>query len=182
MKKPMLSALAAAALALSACGDSGRTPPASEPPLTTTRTEDAAPVGQNFELRLRGENAQGYDAVLVPIRSLAVTTAQGEPLPVRLAARTVDLTRKDHAHLVGHFFVPEGVGAVKVTLNFDDAGGWEQRGQGGALDTRVPPVRFEAPVDSLSLHGRAVVLLDVDKSLQPVGEQRLLLPSLRVNY
>ncbi|MBN1204037.1 MAG: hypothetical protein JXB05_03825 [Myxococcaceae bacterium] len=180
MKKLMLSALGAAALALSACGDSERTSPA--PELTTTRTPDVAPAGRHFELRLRGENAQGYDSVLVPIQSLHASAA-GEALPVRLVARTVDMTAKDHAHLVGHFFVPEGVERVQLTLAFDEFGGWEQGGRAGALDTRVAPLRFEAPVDALSLHGRAVMLLDVGRSLQPVDEaERLLLPRLEVNY
>jgi hypothetical protein len=102
---------------------------------------------------------------------------------VRLAARTVDLTARDHAHLVGHFVVPEGVDRVQVTLAFDEFGGWEQGGSAGALDTRVAPLRFEAPVDSLSQRGRAVVLVDVAQSLQPVGQtELLLLPDLQVNY
>jgi hypothetical protein len=110
-------------------------------------------------------------------------SAGGKSLPVRLMARTVDVTAKDHAYLVGTFFVPEGVSQVKVALAFDDYGGWEQRGLAGALDTRVAPLRFEAPVDSLSLRGRAVVQLDVEGSLLPTTEgERLLLPSLKVNY
>lgn len=185
MKKLMLSVLSVAAIALSACGDSGGSTPARmpAPDLTTTRTPDEAPVGRSFELRLRGTNTESYGAVLVPIRSLEVSTPTGEPLPVRLIARTVDLTAKDHAYLVGNFFVPEGASAVKVKLTFDDAGGWEQGGSAGALDTRVAPVSFEAPVDSLSERGRAVLLLDVGRSLQPTSqEERLLLPTLKVNY
>ncbi|WP_224240294.1 hypothetical protein [Hyalangium gracile] len=183
MKKLMLSALSAAALALSACGDSEHPAPPQGPDFTTTRTPDAAPVGRGFELRLRGTNAERYDSVLVPVRSLEVTTPTGEVLPVRLMARTVDLSRKDHAYLVGHFFVPEGVGAVKVKVAFDDFGGWQQGGKAGALDTQVAPVSFEAPVASLSERGRAVLLLDVGRSLQPTTEsERLLLPTLKVNY
>ena len=183
MKKLMLAVLSTAVLALSACGDSAGPVPPSEPGLTTTRTPDEVLAGRSFELRLRGVNAQGYDTVLVPIRSLEVTTAEGQPLQVRLKARTVDAALKDHAHLVGHFFVPEGVSAVRVKLTFDDFGGWERGGKAGSLDTRVAPLTFEAPVDSLSQRGRAVLLLDVGKSLQPTAEaERLLLPTLKVNY
>ncbi|MFL5348377.1 MAG: hypothetical protein ACJ8AT_26575 [Hyalangium sp.] len=185
MKKLLLSALSLTALALSACGSSE--PPASstpEPPeLTTTRTQDDAPAGRTFELRLRGTNAQGYDSVLVPLRSLEVTTPTGAPLQARMVARTVDLTVQEQAYLVGQFFVPEGVSSVRVKLTFDDFGGWEQGKKAGALDTQVAPVSFEAPVDSLSQRGRAVLLLDVGKSLLSEGqEQRLMLPTLKVNY
>jgi hypothetical protein len=182
MKKLTLSALGAAALALSACGDSERSSSPSGPELTTTRTADAAPVGHTFELRLRGVNAQGYDSVLVPIQSLQVSAA-GQALPVRLMARTVDMTAPEHAYLVGTFFVPEGIERVEVALTLDEYGGWEQGGRAGALDTRMAPLRFEAPVDALSLRGRAVLALDVGRSLQPVDRaERLLLPRLEVNY
>jgi hypothetical protein len=170
MKKLTLSALSAAVLALCACADSGGAAPVPTPEFTTTRTSDAAPVGRSFELRLQGSNAESYGAVLVPIRSLEVSTPAGEPLPVCPMARTVDLTAEGHAYLVGYFFVPEEVSAVKVKLTFDDAGAWEQGGSAGTLDTRVAPVSFEAPVDSLVEHGRAVLLLDVGRSLQPTSQ------------
>jgi hypothetical protein len=181
MKKLMLSALGAAALALSACGDPERLAPVAEATPRTLPAEGMVP-GQRFELRLRGMNAEGYSVVLVPIRSLSVSAGPTR-LPVRLAARTVDLSARDHAHLVGHFFVPEGVEQVQVALSLDDFGGWEQGEQGGSLDTRGAPLRFEAPVDSLARRGRAVVLLDVGRSLLPRDEvERVLLPALKVNY
>jgi hypothetical protein len=181
MKTLMLSALATVTLTLSACGDAA--PAVLEEPaaLTTRATPDTLP-GRRFELRLRGENAAGYDAVLVPIRSVEVTAA-GTRLPVSLEAGTVDLAAREHAHLLGTFFVPEGVEEVQVTLTFDSFGGWEQGARAGSLDARGAPLRFEAPVASLSQRGRAVVELDVEGSLVPVGQaQRLLLPHLTVRY
>jgi hypothetical protein len=181
MKKLMLSALGALGLALSACGGSEHLSPVTE---AAPRTAPAPGMesGQRFELRLRGLNAEGYSSVLVPIRSLTVT-AGGRRLPVQLVARTVDLSAKDHAHLVGHFFVPEGVDRVQVALALDDFGGWEKGEQGGSLDLRGAPLRFEAPVDSLTQRGRAVVQLDVERSLvSRAHEERLLLPTLKVNY
>ncbi|GHG70547.1 hypothetical protein [Comamonas sp. JC664] len=44
------------------------------------------------------------------------------------------------------------------------------------------PVTFEAPVHELSLRGRAVVQLDVARSLVDLGSHRLLLPNGIVNY
>jgi hypothetical protein len=185
MKKLLLSVLSVALLALSACGGSAEPAEGStEPELTTRRTPDATPEGRTFELRLQGTNATGYDSVRVPIRSLEVTAADGEALSVRQVAPTVDLTVVDQAYLVGEFFVPQDLDSVRVKLILDEVGSWRQGTQAGALDTQAAPMSFEAPMDALAEHGRAVVLLDIGQSLQPssIPEQRLLLPHLQVNY
>jgi hypothetical protein len=106
------------------------------------------------------------------------------PTTVRFDDRLVRLRRLGALHARARArLVPEGVSAVKVKLTFDDAGGWAQGGSAGTLDTRVAPVRFDAPVGSLAERGRAVLLLDVGRSLQPISqEERLLLPTLEVNY
>jgi hypothetical protein len=188
MKKLMLSALGTAALALCACGDSGRlqsvSDPDSPPPPRLSETNEGVP-GRHFELRLRGDNAGAYGATLVPLREVRVTTLGGARLPSWPRARTVDLSAANHAHLVGHFFVPDEVGRVRVTLVFDDFGGWEGAAGAGAIDARVAPLTFTAPVDSLAERGRAVVHLDVGRSLLEVeGDEgrRLLVPRLSVNY
>ncbi len=185
MKKLMLSALGTAALALSACGDAGpvQATPVNDAPTTTVITPDTLP-GRPFELRLRGDNAAGYGAALVPIRALRVTTPDGAQLPVRLQARTVDVTTANHAYLVGQFYVPEGVERVSVALSFDDFGGWEGASGAGVIDARVAPLVFEAPVDSLAERGRAVVHLDVGRSLKSADTEgrRMLRPNVMVNY
>lgn len=182
MKKQMLGMLGAAAFALGACGDSDRTRAVEEPPLVTSGSEDEA-LGRPFELRLRGENPEGYEAALVPIRSLRVTTPEGVELPVRLQARTVDVTAENHAHLVGRFYVPAGVERVRVALAFDAFGGWEGAEGAGAIDTRVAPLVFDAPLDALSARGRAVVHLDVGRSLKSeAGNRRALRPAMSVHY
>jgi hypothetical protein len=78
--------------------------------------------------------------------------------------------------------VPEGVDRVKVEVEFDDFGGYEEASGAGVIDTRGAPLRFEAPLAYLAERGHAVVHLDLGQSLQAQGEGRLLLPSLDVRY
>jgi len=178
MKKRMLSVLGAVALGLGGCGGASRT--------ETTGARPDFPEGvqgQRFELRLKGVNNPGYDSALVQVRRISVTTVEGEALPVRLKSRfPMELTHPEQAHLVGLFLVPEGVERVKVEVTFDDFGGYEAAASGGVIDTRVAPLRFEAPLAYLNEHGRAVVHLDLNQSLQTHGEAKLLLPSLDVRY
>ena len=178
MKKLMLSVLGAVALSLTGCGE-GQTREAAAP-----RPDFPEELqGQRIELRLKGVNNPGYGSALVQVRRLSVTTPQGQALPTRLKSRqTLELTNPEHSHLVGRFVVPEGVERVNVEVEFDDFGGYEADSGGGVIDTRVAPLRFEAPVAYLSERGRAVVHLDLGLSLRAQGESRLLLPSLDVRY
>src|SRR5690242_10030348 len=168
MKKLMLSVLGAVVLGLAGCGGE-------------SRTREAR--GQRFELRLKGVNHPGYTSALVQVRRISVTTVEGEALPVRLKSRqAMELTQSEHSHLVGLFLVPESVDRVRVEVEFDDFGGYEEGSGGGVIDTRVAPLRFEAPVTYLAERGHAVVHLDLEQSLQAQGESKLLLPSLDVRY
>jgi hypothetical protein len=175
MKKLMLSVLGAAvALSLTACGAA-----TSEEP--TPSTQPTPLLGT--ELRLRGENLGRYGAALVHVRRISITTPEGQPVPVQLSARhALDLASAGHSHLLGRFAVPEGVERVWVEVELDDFGGFEDAQGGGVIDTRVAPLRFEAPVEYLSQRGRVVVHLNVERSLVEAGEDRLLLPSMDVRF
>lgn len=177
MKKLMLSVLGAAALAFAGCGT-----PAQE--TATTRPDFPEDVqGPRYELRLVGVKNPGYTSALVQVRSISVTTVDGQPLPVRLKSRqAMDLTQADQAWLVGLFVLTPGVDRVKVEVVFDDFGGYEAASGAGVIDTRVAPLRFEALADDLAQRGHAVVQLDLGQSLQAQGEERLLLPALDVRY
>lgn len=176
MKKLMLSVLGAAALVLGGCEGEMRMREA--PPDFPAEAQ-----GQRFELRLKGVNNPGYTSALVQVRRVSVTTVDGQALPVRLKSRfPMDLTQAEQAHLLGLFLVPEGMDRVKVEVEFDDFGGYEETSGAGVIDTRVAPLRFEAPVEYLHQRSRAVVHLNVARSLAEAGEDRLLLPSMDVRF
>jgi hypothetical protein len=179
MKKLMLwVVLGAAVLTLVGCGE-GQTRAVTEP-----RPDFPEELqGQRFDLRLKGVNNPGYSSALVHVRRVSVFTAEGQPLPSRLKVRqAVNLTAPEHSHLIGRFVVPEGVERVAVEVELDDFGGYEVASGGGVIDTRVAPLRFEAPVAYLSERGHAVVHLDLGQSLRAQEESLLLLPSLDVRY
>jgi hypothetical protein len=178
MKKLMLSAMGAVALVLASCGEGSRTEASGPRPDFPEELQ-----GERFELRLKGVNNPGYASALVQVRRISVTTAEGDSLPTRLKSRqSMDLTNPEQAYLIGRFVVPEGVDRVKVEVEFDDFGGYEDASSGGVIDTRVAPLRFESPVEYLAERGHAVVHLDLGQSLHAQGESRLLLPSLDVRY
>ncbi|MBJ6765919.1 hypothetical protein JGU66_34625 [Myxococcaceae bacterium JPH2] len=176
MNKLVLTTYIAAALTLAGCGsDRLATHPDGSP------EETEVIPGQRFELRLRGTSTEGYDKLEVPIRDISVT-GNGSPIRVQLAQHQVDLANSDHAPLVGYFYVPDGVERVRVTLQLQGLGEYTQGEKVGAIDARVAPIHFDAPVRELAQRGRAVVQLDVARSLIVKGEHRLLLPNGVVNY
>ncbi|WNG43235.1 hypothetical protein F0U60_03330 [Archangium minus] len=179
MKKLMLSVMGAAVLVLAGCGGDSRTRDVSEP----SPEQPAEAQGKQYALRLKGVNNPGYASALVQVRRVSVTTVNGQALPVSLKSRfPMDLTHPEQAYLLGFFQVPEGLDRVQVEVEFDDFGGYEEAAGGGVIDTRVAPLRFEAPVTYLSEHGHVVVHLDLGQSLHELDEARLLLPSLDVRY
>jgi hypothetical protein len=135
-----------------------------------------------MELRLLGTQAQEGSTLLVSIRELRVTHA-GRALPVEVARQPLDLANGQHAWLAGTFQVPEGADTVQVTLVLDTDGGFEDASGSGEVDVRGAPLRFEAPVKLLNTRRRAVVHLDVARSLLDGGaERKVLLPQFGVYY
>lgn len=148
------------------------------------RTEEPTPStpGTRMELRLLGMSVQEGSTLLVGVRELRVTHA-GQALPVEVAKLPMDLANGQHAWLAGTFHVPEGARTVQVTLVLDTDGGFEDASGSGEVDVRGAPLRFEAPVKLLNTRRRAVVHLDVARSLLDGGpERKVLLPQYGVYY
>ncbi|MFY2558966.1 hypothetical protein ACN469_15155 [Corallococcus terminator] len=207
MKKFLLSTLGASALALAACGgddpaplpgdedpgvetpapggeDPGPTPGGEGPGPTPGGQGPGTPSTQNFELRLRGEGVTDYTSLKVPVSDVLIT-AEGKPVPVQVMSNMLELATPNHAPLAARFTVPLGVEKVQITVHFNALGDFARNGaQASQLDARVAPVTFEARVRDLSVRGRAVLVLDMPRTLvAPQGSNTtVMLPNGTVKY
>ncbi len=194
MKTLRARGLCALAVLATACGvpppdDARRAPEAvvevddpGTPSKPDTGAEESPVPSTRMELRLLGTHAQEGSTLLVAVRELRVTHA-GKALPVEVAKLPMDVANGQHAWLAGSFQVPQGAQTVQVTLVLDTDGGFEDASGSGEVDVRGAPLRFEAPVKSLNTRRRAVVHLDVARSLLDGGaERKVLLPQYGVSY
>lgn len=134
-------------------------------------------------IRIRGENLNGLDTLLLKARNLRVFAGTEELEVSAPEAMVVDLSRLDHAWKLGSFVVPEGVESVRVEVTLDDFGGFAGTDAAGYLDSRGAPISFDADVETLSRHGHAVLHLDVTNSFIRVSDrERMLLPEVTVRY
>lgn len=187
MKTLGVKGLCALAVLTAACGvrhpDDAKRAPETEVEVD----EPSKPPSQEvpttrMELRLLGTHAEEGSTLLLGVRELRVTH-EGRTLTSEVTKQPVDLANGQHAWLAGTFQVPEGVDTVQVTLVLDTDGGFEDASGSGEVDVRGAPLRFEAPVKLLNTRRRAVVHLDVARSLLDGGaERKVLLPQYGVYY
>lgn len=154
----------------------------SEPPTEVEIDNPSPTAGTRMELRLLGGNVGDVSTALVTVRELRVTYS-GQKLPVDVARTPLDLANGQHAWLAGTFEVPDEAETVRVTLVLDSYGGFVDLAGSGEVDARGAPLTFEAPVRLLRPRKRAVVQLDVSRSLVAAGEERrVLVPQYLVTY
>jgi hypothetical protein len=146
--------------------------------LAGCRSAPAEPTALVAEVRLLGRNAAGYDAVLVEVKDLLVTSGARQ-LPVTPGQTRIDLTRPEEAWLVGTVAIPQGVDPIHVALRLDDFGGYQTTQAAGSIDARTAPIELDVARAELAGRKMATVRLDVGASLIDAGEgTRLLLPRL----
>jgi len=134
------------------------------------------------EVRIRGENRGDYNALLLRIRGLEARV-NGQPLQVTPGLPVVDLANDQQAWLVGTFNVPLSVGAVDLSLQLDDFGGFERATSADWFDSRLPPIRVTSPVKLLAERGHVVLHVDVQRSvMKRAGRPTVLLPAIAVHY
>ncbi|NBD09220.1 MULTISPECIES: hypothetical protein [Corallococcus] len=168
MKTSRLAVLSGAFLAmtLGACGGENPAPPGAEP------------EGDRFELRLKGVDAEQYQKVMLGVGQVEVT-ANGRPVTVRLApaGRTMDLTSKDQAYLLGYFYLPHEATTAQVRVLFDDVGAYQATDSAGLIRARSAAIQFTSKRLDLEKRKRVVVQLHLKDSLFQSNGSKVLLPS-----
>lgn len=147
---------------------------------------DGAPELQRYELRLQGTTSR-FSTTYLSAKAVQVT-AGGTPLRTELlpSSQRMNVANATHAHLVAWFWLtPEQArGVLEATVLMDDFGAFESTdGSAGFVDAREAPLRLKLRSDALERNGRAVIHIDLDKSLgaEHLGS-RPLLPHLRLLY
>ena len=137
---------------------------------------------QESEVTLRGTNSEDVRSALLTMSDVEVT-ADGQPVPARLSAATVDLAQPEERVAV-RFTVPAGAEKVRVILRFDDYGGYETAsGEAGMLDARGTRLNFEVPARDLATSGKVQLSLDLAHSLvASEPERRVLAPNMQISY
>ncbi|MFL5350106.1 MAG: hypothetical protein ACJ8AT_35460 [Hyalangium sp.] len=185
MKMLKTNWVCALAMLAAACGDGKSHEPQSTPSAAVEEKAPevpAQPSNSRLELRLTGTNAGTTSTVLLGVRDIRVAYA-GRELRVDMAKEPMDLSDGQRTWLAGTFDVPAEADTIQVALYLDDYGGFVDAAGSGEIDARGLPIRFEAPVKRLRASGRAVVSLDLGRSLMDAGEERkVLLPQYGVSY
>jgi hypothetical protein len=171
--------------------DPGPTPGGEDPGPTPGGEDPGTPSTQSFELRLKGESLMDFTSLKVPISDVTIT-AEGKPVNVQVVSNLLEIADPIHAPLAARFTVPPGVDKVQVTVFFNAMGDFARHAaQPSQLDARVAPITFEAKVSDLRTRGRAVLHLDVSRSIVDtsvsgsnglVETSTLLLPSGAVKF
>ncbi|MCP3063234.1 hypothetical protein LXT21_31100 [Myxococcus sp. K38C18041901] len=131
--------------------------------------DPGTPSTQSFELRLKGESLMDFTSLKVPVSDVTIT-AEGKPVNVQVVSNLLELADGVHAPLAARFTVPPGIDKVQITVHFNAMGDFaRQSAQASQLDARVAPITFEAKVSDLRTRGRAVLHLDVSRSIVDVS-------------
>ncbi|MCP3102856.1 hypothetical protein LZ198_28660 [Myxococcus sp. K15C18031901] len=140
--------------------------------------DDDTPEGDKFELRLTGRDSAGYEQVLLGVSRIEVM-AQGKPLVFQLGkeARAMELTREDHAYLLGNFYLPKAAEEAEVIVHFDDVGAFKEAGSSGLINARSGAILFKSKRVELEKRKHAVIELHLKDSLFQARSARVLLPS-----
>lgn len=116
------------------------------------------------ELRLQGDSIGQYTNVLLGVSMLRIEV-DGKEVPSVAQASVRDLAQAG-APLLATFDVPAGAKAAKISLRFDDYGGYQfGDGSGDALEAGGSPMIFTFPAAWLGERGHAVLHFDVGRSL-----------------
>lgn len=156
------------------------------PPIDTVAPVEPTPT--EAAIRIRGVNGPTFDLVLLDVARVVVR-CDDEELEVRDGEATVDLSRSDHAFLLGRFTLPDADCRIRVGVALKPCG-FISFGNSDAtitLDATGIPLHFSFPIEYLEARRHAVINLDLSKSIVPIDppvarEGAVLLPSFDIGY
>jgi len=150
--------------------------------LATACNDDkvAFPETTEATLAVTGVNPVEFRTALLAFGDVEIT-ADGQQLPATVDKALADLAKGEELSL--RLPVPENAQQIEVRIAFDQYGGFDAGRYAGHIDTRGTMMKFVVPARELIDGGKAVVQLDLGRSLAGVDPERLtLLPQYTVHY
>ncbi|MFL5414519.1 MAG: hypothetical protein ACJ78Y_00870 [Myxococcales bacterium] len=146
---------------------------------TSTGTQGGT-ADRAFEVRLRGVDIGDLESLLLRVKAVEVR-ANGMVLANTLMTSQMDLTTVAQAFLLTTFRAPAGVEEVEIRVALDSA--MVSTGtQTLDVDLGCEVVRVNAKVKLLQQRNRAVIFLDLARSLAKAGTAMAFAPHLQLVY
>jgi hypothetical protein len=131
---------------------------------------------------IEGASSAELSSALLALSEVEVLV-DGAPVAATIESANANLAQPGQKLSV-RFALPAQAGRVAVRFGFDEFGGYDSRtGRSGEIDARGTRIRFEAAAQELAQSGRAVIRLDLDRSIvETRAEHALLLPHYELRY
>lgn len=148
----------------------------------TACNDDKATFPETTEatLAITGVNPVEFHTALLALGDVEIT-ADGQKLPATIDKASADLAKGEELSV--RLPVPEQAKQIEVRVVFDQFGGFDAGRYAGHIDTRGTMMKFVVPAQELVDGGKAVIRLDLGRSLAGVQPDRLtLLPQFTLHY
>ncbi|MCE9668646.1 hypothetical protein LY474_12555 [Myxococcus stipitatus] len=189
-----LQKLVAACVCLTwvACGGAGGRPSPEDPPSAPLPppAEDTPPpkppprrAPGELEVRLLAVNHAAYSSLSLRVRDIEVFQPDGTRVPTRrLTTAPFELTQPKQAFLVGLFQPPAGQDRLKVRVTFDGPGGYREATAAGLVESARTTIELWARPELMRERGRVVIEVDMARSLEAHGVNRVFTPTWSARY
>ncbi|MCP3099262.1 hypothetical protein LZ198_10305 [Myxococcus sp. K15C18031901] len=199
MKRLQRWMVAAACLSLVACegtGDEAPSVPVLVDPVVPSSPEVPAPPAPSdtgkpptrhapgeLEVRLLAVNPADYASLSLRVRDIEVFRQDGQPVPVRRpTVAPFELTEPEQAFLVGLFQPPQEQEVMKVRVTFDGPGSYRTATEHGLVASARTSIDVLVRPASMRARGHVVVEVDLARSLEAHGVNRVFTPVWRARY
>ena len=131
-------------------------------------------------LRMLGTDAGDFLSARLRVKAVEVRAA-GKMLASAVATPVMELTESQNAWLLSQFNVPEGADEVQFHVSFA-GGSFDTSGASGDVDTGCADITISANVKKLMQRNRAVLQLDLSRSLLQASSGMMLVPQVLLQY